>query len=139
MPLSQRDLVLARKFYESTEDREIEPNSPFYIPLYDHDKNLTHSDPIRAIARKIALSRTPGLALLSGHTGCGKSTELLRLRQELAAERTVAFIIDITEYLNIDMPVDLADFLAAIAGALSDRLSLKTCLGNDPARLPLSR
>ena len=65
---------------------------------------------------------TPGgsTQLLSGYRGSGKTTQLRRLRQCLADQGYVALLIDVEDYLNVAVPVDIVEFLVALAYALDD-------------------
>ncbi len=59
--------------------------------------------------------------LFTGHVGCGKSTELLRLKAEL--ERQGFFVIYFESSEDLDMSdVDVTDILMAIAHQVSEKL-----------------
>ncbi|MBW4512029.1 MAG: AAA family ATPase [Scytonematopsis contorta HA4267-MV1] len=63
----------------------------------------------------------PTCVLFSGHIGCGKSTELLRLKTELEAEGFYVVYFESSEDLEM-ADVDIGDFLLAIARRVSQSL-----------------
>ncbi len=63
----------------------------------------------------------PTCALFTGHIGCGKSTELLRLKTELEAEGFHVVYFESSEDLEM-ADVDIADILLAIASRISQSL-----------------
>ncbi|MCP4697795.1 MAG: AAA family ATPase [Gammaproteobacteria bacterium] len=79
----------------------------------------------RTISRRI--SRTcPEFhkQLITGHRGCGKSTELLRLKAELERERFFTVYLDVEEILDLG-EIDYLDVLLAIARATEESLCEK--------------
>ena len=65
----------------------------------------------------------PTCMLFTGHIGCGKSTELLRLKVELEKEDFHVVYFESSEDLEM-ADVDTADVLLAIARRVSQSLSL---------------
>lgn len=63
----------------------------------------------------------PTCNLFTGHIGCGKSTELLRLKQELEAEQFHVVYFESSEDLEM-ADVDIGDVLLAIARRVSQSL-----------------
>jgi AAA ATPase domain len=63
----------------------------------------------------------PTCALFTGHIGCGKSTELLRLKAELEAEGFHVIYFESSQDLEM-ADVDIGDFLLAIARRVSQSL-----------------
>ena len=59
--------------------------------------------------------------LFTGHLGCGKSTELLRLKQELEREQFHVVYFESTDDLDLGN-VDVSDILLAIARRVSTSL-----------------
>lgn len=64
---------------------------------------------------------TPTCQLFTGHIGCGKSTELLRLRSMLKEKGFYVLCFDSSRYLNIG-DVDVSDILMAIIREIDERL-----------------
>jgi len=113
-----------RKFYqrcnpsktlvvENAEDRK----------LYIDFSSVRGSDVIRGLGRTITrLSPDePTCQLFTGHIGCGKSTELLRLKDELEEQGFHVAYFESSEELDM-ADVDIADILLAIARQVSASL-----------------
>ncbi|MBD2771104.1 P-loop NTPase fold protein [Iningainema tapete] len=64
---------------------------------------------------------TPTCQLFTGHIGCGKSTELLRLKAELEQEQFHVVYFESTYMLEM-VDLDVTDILLAIAGQVSESL-----------------
>src|SRR5262249_50877544 len=62
----------------------------------------------------------------TGMRGSGKSTELRRLKRDLEDDDFVVFYSDMTEYLPLNSPVEIGDFLLVVVSALAN------CLYEDP-------
>jgi energy-coupling factor transporter ATP-binding protein EcfA2 len=75
---------------------------------------------------------TPTCVLFTGHIGCGKSTELLRLKQELEHEKFHVVYFESSEDLDM-ADVDIGDVLLAIARRVSQSLDQITIA--EPRRL----
>ncbi len=75
------------------------------------------SDPIKEIFMEIMLSRKSKSFLFLGHSGCGKSTELIRFRRLLQDKEYIPFIIDTNDDLDKNN-VEYVDFLALILDKL---------------------
>ncbi|MBD2301895.1 AAA family ATPase [Nostoc sp. FACHB-87] len=67
---------------------------------------------------------TPTCQLFTGHLGCGKSTELLRLKAELEEQKFHVVYFESTHVLEM-ADVDVTDILLAIAGQVSESLEAK--------------
>lgn len=78
---------------------------------------------IEALGRTITdLSPTqPTCQLFTGHIGCGKSTELLRLKADLESRGFHVVYFESTHYLEMT-DVDVTDIMLAIAGQVSESL-----------------
>jgi hypothetical protein len=66
----------------------------------------------------------PTCQLFTGHLGCGKSTELLRLKAELEEQQFHVVYFESTHVLEM-ADVDVTDILLAIAGQVSESLEAK--------------
>ncbi|MCW9681037.1 KAP family NTPase [Dolichospermum planctonicum UHCC 0167] len=75
---------------------------------------------IEALLRTITRisPNTPTCQLFTGHLGCGKSTELLRLKAELEAQNFHVVYFESTHVLEM-VDIDITDVLLAIAGLVS--------------------
>ncbi|MEH1942201.1 MAG: P-loop NTPase fold protein [Nostoc sp.] len=78
---------------------------------------------IEALQRTIARISPdiPTCQLFTGHLGCGKSTELLRLKAELEVQQFHVVYFESTHVLEM-ADVDVTDILLAIAGQVSQSL-----------------
>jgi hypothetical protein len=78
---------------------------------------------IEALLRTIAKisPNIPTCQLFTGHLGCGKSTELLRLKAELEARDFHVVYFESTHVLEM-VDIDITDILLAIAGLVSENL-----------------
>ncbi|MEQ9549966.1 MAG: ATP-binding protein [Coleofasciculus sp. G3-WIS-01] len=78
---------------------------------------------IQSLLRTIALISPdePTCQLFTGHIGCGKSTELLRLKAEL--EDQGYYVVYFESSQDLDMAdVDITDILLSVAGRVSESL-----------------
>jgi len=64
---------------------------------------------------------TPTTQLFTGHIGCGKSTELLRLKAELELNKFHVVYFESTHVLEM-VDLDITDIFLAIAGLVSESL-----------------
>ncbi len=64
---------------------------------------------------------SPTCQVFTGHIGCGKSTELLRLKAELEQEKFHVVYFESTHVLEM-VDLDVTDILLAIAGQVSESL-----------------
>ncbi len=125
-----------RTFYQALADRPLEPDEAWYVDLY-HDPALSPFDPIEQLATGIEWSGAQSTHLFSGFRGTGKSTELRRLRARLQRDpHTVVVLCDMVDTLNLSTPVDITDFLIAVAGAFGDALRGEGGLLGPTATLP---
>ena len=78
---------------------------------------------IEALLRTITKisPNTPTCQLFTGHLGCGKSTELLKLKAELEAQDFHVVYFESTHVLEM-VDIDITDILLAIAGLVSKNL-----------------
>lgn len=111
------DNTTLREFYRALRDAPLEPGNPWYIPLYTG----LPGDPVETMATTIEWASSESAQLFSGFRGSGKSTELRRLQARLEPGYQVV-LCDMEDYLNLTTPVDVADFLLALAGALGEAL-----------------
>lgn len=110
-----------REFFRNTElFVSLSPEDPRYVRLYD-DPSGGAKDPIAELRSTLDWSEDSSAHLFSGFRGSGKSTELRRLQQLLSQDPTTLVLrCDMQEYINITAPVDITDFLLAVAGAFSE-------------------
>ena len=117
--MNQQDNAFLRDFFRQVTDTPLSPDDKRYISLYE-DHSLAGVDPVEALARGVLWTPGQSVQLLSGFRGTGKSTELRRLKKLLEDEHNIVLLCDMEEHLNLSTPVDVSDFLLALAGAFSD-------------------
>jgi thymidylate kinase len=118
MPLSPADDQILAICYRNLKEEPIEPGHRFYVEIWEHSEH----DPVRRLQKHIVWSEVESLQLFSGFSGSGKSTQLLRLRQNLQAEGYLVVYATADDYLNLGEPIEVEDLLITIAGAFSDKL-----------------
>ncbi|MCT7962608.1 ATP-binding protein [Laspinema sp. D1] len=115
-----------RQFYRATEPgRALACADPEDRKYYIDFSSVRGGEIIDKIRKKIAflLDDRPTCTLFTGHIGCGKSTELLRLKMDLEADGFHVVYFESSEDLEMT-DVDIVDVLLAIASRISQ--SLKT-------------
>ena len=126
-----------RKFFRAVVDRPIEfdvQDERRYVRIYDEPSFKEH-DPVKLLSSSITLLPGQSAQLLSGFRGSGKSTELRRLRRSLEGLGLYKVaLLDIEDYLSPSQPIDVSDFLMALAGGLGDALLSAGHLDGDPAK-----
>lgn len=95
-----------------------DPAETRYVPLAEAGRGAV--DEMQAT---IELSFVSTTQLLTGPSGSGKTTELYRLRRDLIAVGYHATVIDITRYISQSSPIDVTEFLLAIALGAHDALA----------------
>ena len=124
-----------RTFFQQVVDAPLDPASDRrYVPLYGDGAEAIGEDPVELLARAIEWSPGESVRLLSGFRGTGKSTELRRLRSRLRGAGYHVALIDMRSYVNLSTPVDVSDFLIALAGATGEALADKEILGSNATR-----
>lgn len=82
-------------------------------------------DRIGDLAFQINLQDSAGSYLFTGNRGTGKTTELLRLAGMLRDSDCEVFYADMGEYIDLNSPLEPTDFLIALMGALSEKVSAR--------------
>jgi hypothetical protein len=96
----------------------VNPNDDLYVPVSvdpDHD-------PVSLIFKDITLTGESSLNFLSGFNGSGKSSQLLRLRNDLNAKGYFVALGNALDYFLPTQPISIELFLISLAGAFSDAL-----------------
>jgi hypothetical protein len=113
-----------REFFQTTNPaRTLDPGKPEDSQLYIDFSTVRGEQIITEIKDLISFyePENPTCTLFTGHIGCGKSTELLKLRQELEAEGFHVVYFESSEDLEM-ADVDIGDVLLAIARRISQSL-----------------
>ncbi|MDH5297815.1 MAG: hypothetical protein OEV91_02225 [Desulfobulbaceae bacterium] len=88
---------------------------------------------VRELADQIDFDEGGGTYLFSGNRGTGKTTELMRLAELLQQLGCEVFYLNMAEYLNLTMSVEITDFLISVLGGLSEKIEER--FGEDPTRI----
>jgi len=102
-----------KKLYNAFNPREaLLPDDPRYVEC-DAERHSSHL--LDALESTIRLAEKPSCQLLSGHRGCGKTTELYNLRKRLAEDAAYAVVYcEADDYLDIADTVEATDILLAV-------------------------
>jgi len=119
MPLGPDIRASLRQLYANLSDEALQPESPFYEPVY---QNLGLDDPVQQISTLIDFDGVESIRLFSGFRGSGKTTELLRLQRLLQERGYFVLYADALNYVNAAEPIEITDLLLVMAGAFSDAL-----------------
>ncbi len=119
MALSTDDEQLLKRLYGNVAQVELTPDDPRYVPFEAHTESFG-PDVVKELARSIAWTGEDSSFFFSGLRGSGKSTQLLRLRRELAGQGFAAVRLDAEDYLNLRQPVDIVEFLFFLVGGVAD-------------------
>jgi len=117
-------MVNIQAFYRATD-----PGVPLFIDNAEIDKKyyidfspVRGGQVIKKLKKTILWSADrPTCQLFTGHVGCGKSTELWRLKEQLEAEKFHVVYVDSTNNLTMG-DVDITDILLTIAQQVSQSL-----------------
>jgi hypothetical protein len=122
-----------KRFFQAVTDKPLDADDERYVGIYA-ESNVLRDDPVELLARAIEFSSGESVQLLSGFRGTGKSTELKRLESVLVEQDYKVFFLNMDLYVNTSTPIDVSDFLMALAGAFGDALRAPEHLGEDPRR-----
>ena len=129
----EKPRVFLKSFFQAVTDEPLDAGDARYVSIYDESKAL-RDDPVKLLANAIEYSKGQSVQLLSGFRGTGKSTELKRLESVLVERDYKVFFLNMDLYVNTSTPIDVSDFLMALAGAFGDSLKAPEHLGEDPRR-----
>ncbi len=112
------------RFYQAcnpnkTLDKSKAEDKQYYIDFSE----VRGAEIIRELKRTITLlsPESPTCQLFTGHIGCGKSTELLRLKAELEQQGFHVVYFESSQSLDL-ADIDITDILLAIAREVSQSL-----------------
>ncbi|MDJ0518364.1 MAG: ATP-binding protein [Trichodesmium sp. MO_231.B1] len=119
--MSELDLI---KFYKACNpSKTLIVGNPEDQQYYIDFASVRGSDIIRKLERTITLlsENQPSCQLFTGHIGCGKSTELFRLKDKLEKQGYHVVYFESSEDLDMG-DVDISDILLAIARQVSESM-----------------
>lgn len=118
MPSTEQRQQRLGEMYRALQVKSVRPGDALYVKIWE---GLPY-DPVARLRKHIEFSEVESLQLFSGFSGAGKTTQLLRLQQELTGDGYLVIYADAEDYLNLGEPVEIADLLYTVAGAFSDGL-----------------
>lgn len=127
--------VNLKEFFQATDpSKALAVANPEDKKYYIDFSSVRGGEIIKKLKQKITFFSpdAPTCVLFTGHIGCGKSTELLRLKTELEQEDFHVVYFESSEDLEMT-DVDISDVLLAIARRVSQ--SLDKLLLEEPSRL----
>lgn len=117
MPLNVREFFNACN-PSKTLNMEVAKERKYYINF----SSVRGIEIVEELGQTIILSDEATCQLFTGHIGCGKSTELLRLKQELQQQLFHVVYFESSQYLDL-ADVDISDILLLIARKVSESLT----------------
>jgi len=123
-PAERSDALQA--FSKALQDRPLDPALTADRNLYVKELHVQKLDglsidPVTRLARQIERAEGSRVWMFTGNIGSGKSTELLRLRQDLLAKGCIVFLADAAEYINLNQKIEIGDFLISITAAFAEQ------------------
>jgi hypothetical protein len=108
-----------KDFYRATEpSKTLNISNPQDAQYYIDFSQVRGGQVIEELCNSITWSDGFTCNLFTGHIGCGKSTELLCLKQKLEAENFIVIYFEADEDLNMG-DIEISDILLAIARRVS--------------------
>lgn len=112
------------EFYQATEpSRTLAVEDPEDAKYYIDFSSVRGGDVVQVLKKKITFfsAGKPSCQLFAGHIGCGKSTELLRLKDQLQKENYQVVFFESSQDLEMS-DVDVEEILLAIARRVIESL-----------------
>lgn len=114
-----------RQALRAHDEQPLDPADPIDKNLYVESLHLYKCDgvtfdPIVQLSDEIDEAEGTRVWLFTGNIGCGKSTELRRLRQELKNAGHSCLLVDALQYINIDQPIQIGDFLVSFVAGIAN-------------------
>ena len=119
MALNENEELLLKAVYRRLADQPLEPDSPYYEPIYNRPEA---EDPVARLRTGIEFAEVESLQLFSGFRGSGKTTELFRLRRHMEERGFLVLYANALDYLSASEEVDIVAVLLSVAGAFGEEL-----------------
>jgi hypothetical protein len=131
--VTPEDRNFLKEFYGNLREEPLDRTDPRYVPLWENE-GLIGSDPVDLMLRSILWTPVESVQLFAGFRGAGKTTELRRLKIQLEDKGYLVVLCDVEDYLNMSTPIDVSDFLIALAGAFGEAVEHDDFLGKNVLR-----
>ena len=116
--MNQKLLTIGKLIGDCDPNNSLPPGSEFYIDFSD----IRGTSVVKLLKRSITdTGKDESAQLFAGHIGCGKSTELHRLEQELDADGFHVVYFDSDHYLDMG-DVSVTDILLVISDQVAHSL-----------------
>ncbi len=107
--------------HEQPLDPAIPDEKALYVEdIHQHKSHGVNLNPVEQLAEEIDEAAGTRVWLFTGNIGCGKSTELRQLRKLLKQQGHAVLLFDLDDYLNINQPVQIGDFLISLTGGIAE-------------------
>ncbi|HET7475057.1 MAG TPA: hypothetical protein VFJ97_03425 [Dermatophilaceae bacterium] len=118
---SLSDREYRRAFYRAVDPfQAAKPTSrEYYEPIYDRPA-LADQDVTVGLRDGIEFTAGTSVHFLSGFRGCGKTSELLRLKEDMARSGYRVVYVDVDDYFNTELPLDMGGFAFGLAAGFAD-------------------
>jgi hypothetical protein len=104
-----------RALYRAVDEKQgVTASKGYYVPIYS-DPSLGATDVVSRLLDTIDFSAGQSAQLLSGYRGAGKTSELMRLREDLINRGYSVVYMDLEDFLNPELSPELDAFLLALA------------------------
>lgn len=110
---------LLKRFFNSI-PLQVPPGGYRQVPYVPNLHTGNGRDPVEELLTCIEFNDSAASYLFTGYRGTGKTTELLRLTDQLNSRGCVAFYVDMVDFVNETSPLGIEDLLVALLGALSE-------------------
>jgi hypothetical protein len=119
--MTPEDEAFLTEVHRNLDKQAIAPTSPFYVALEELPGNVLGLDPVPMLATRVRRATPGSMFYLTGLRGSGKSSQLLRLKQNLERDGFPVLMVDAEDYLNLRRPLGVTDMLMFLVGAISDQ------------------
>jgi hypothetical protein len=133
MALSEANRAEMKSLYLALHGEALQADDPQYVAELNL-RTASGTDAVTEMATEIDFQVGGGVCLFTGQRGTGKSTELLRLQERLEGMGIVTYYADMSQYVLLTKPIEISDFLIAVAGAISDQVEADPRIGKSPSR-----
>ncbi len=108
------------QFYVAVDQRQAadQRQRRYYVPIYDRSE-LSHYDIVATLRDAIEFTPTESVHLLSGFRGSGKTSELMRLKDQLTEVGYRVVYMDIEDHFNTELPLESGALPIALAAGFA--------------------
>ena len=119
--MKPEDEAFLTEVHRNLDKRAIGPQSPFFVHLEELPGDVLGLDPVPMLATRVRRATPGSMFFLTGLRGSGKSSQLLRFKQQLERDEFPVLMVDAEDYLNLRRPIGVT----ACCFSLSDPYSIR--------------